>query len=604
MPEEKCRRHRRRGSQKPLRRHNEIIVNAAGDVSEVRFAHDFSSVRSSEFDLSQSDTLRDADVASGASETFFNFLSGFQLDFTFGLTGLGATPDFFVDEGMQLLSNAALPGGLPVDVIADSLIGFMGGTIDGPINTLTAAADGFFAVTDGIRTLAELQVPDSIGVQNIASTIDAALDFVTAPGFTVADLGDGLVDFANSDFLNLGTVLDLPGESADFGLISPNELLRMLDQLGGWLATLAQSEILDMQVPFVGNTTVGDLLDYGEAFGEELLRFLVRHDGLTLSGDALNLGRLPAGNPLTFNLDVETGSVTETYTVELDPFMTLSNTGADQLQDQIRTAVEEAIGDPAISGELDVFLEGGRIGFRPDVGASLVSAVSMPMVGNETLGFDGQRLVVPTAILDSGVLGHDLEFTINVGDDDERVIIVTPDATNTSVEHLINDINAELRDQGLRDISVALDAGSTRELAFSVADGSNIGAAVLVGVRRPVDARRRTESRPAGSELPQRAGPCRQAASEILSGIVGGVTVNFDTIEREMSLTVNLSRDFDIAALPIDLSVDLGEFIELASSADLEVTANAGLTFTFGVDLEPSESLVVAPPVSVPDPAG
>ena len=95
----------------------QIIVNAAGEISEIRFAHNFTSDRSSQLDLSLSDTLRDADVAV-ARETFFNFLSGFELDFTFGLTGqeMTGTPDFFVDEGMQLLSNAALPDGLPVDI--------------------------------------------------------------------------------------------------------------------------------------------------------------------------------------------------------------------------------------------------------------------------------------------------------------------------------------------------------------------------------------------------------------------------------------------------------------------------------------------------------
>ena len=450
----------------------------------------------------------------------------------------------------------------------------------------------------------DLQVPDSIGVQNISSTIDTALDFITADGFTIAGLGDGAISFVDdlgvpvTDFLSQPLVAAAPAIAAEFALISPNELLRMLDQLGGWLAALAQSEILDMQVPFVGNTTVGDLLDYGEAFGEELLRFLVRHDGLSLSGDALDFGQLPAGNTLNFNIDVEIGSGTESFTVTLDPSLTGSFIGPGQLRQLIVTEVVNAIGDKAISDEIEVFLEGGRIGFRPVPGASLVQSVGLPMVGNETLRFDGRRLVVPEAILDSGVLGHDLEFTINV-DGVEKLIVVAPDPTNTSVEHLISDINAQLRADNLEDIRVSFDAGSNRELAFSVVDGSDIGAAILVGIRNPSTL---ADGLGLGLEVANFPSAQDLAAelSKILSRLVPNTTVTVDFADSEMSIKINFERKFEIVDLPIDLSVDLGEFIELESSADLEVTANAGLTFTFGVDLEPSQSLVVAPPVSVP----
>ena len=594
----------------------QIVVDSNGEIAEIRFLQQLASDRTSEMDLNLSSTLRDASVTV-ARETLFDFVSGFELDMSFGITGLAAgAPEFFIDETLDLASAAALPDGVSIDVVADALIGFMEGSVNGQLSEINAAADAVLGASGGSWTLTELVDPgeDPFAIASSASSILANLPFDTAAGFAAGaeDIGDGLIDLPNSDFLAAPLQVVLPGESGDFTLITPNELLRMLDQLGGWLTGLAQSEILDLNIPFAGATTIGDLLDFGEAFGDELLRFLMVHDGLRLSQDLIdNGGQLPGGGVVVFSVDVESAVGTETYDIEFDTALTAGNAGVEQLRQQIETALVARINDTAISDEIEVFFEAERIGFRPIATATNVTGVALPMVGNESLGFDGGRFAVPTAVLDTGVLGHDLVFVVNAGDETQGVnvpaITVQRDATNTSVDDLITDINAALAVQ-FTGVTVAFDAGSTRELAFVVeddailnSDGRSIGTVSLVDVRAPaslVDGLLNLGVEAAGFSSAQ---DLADRLSDILSGIVGGVSVNFDVANSEMSFTVDLARTFDIAALPIDVSVDLGEFIDLDSTADLGVAADVALAFTFGVDLAPSESLIVAPPVAVPD---
>ena len=580
----------------------QILLAADGDVAEVRFVQELASDRRSEMDLNLSATLRDVSITVDR-ETQFDFLSGFELGLSFGLSGLDTgSSEFFVDDSLALTASAGLARATPAELIADARIGFMGGSIDGTLTELNAAADAVLQASGGRWTLAELQAQNPFDVVNETASIVANLPFDTGAGFAagVEDVGDGLIDFTGGNFLIQPLTVSLPGASGDFTLISPNELLRMLDQLGGWLTGLAQSEVLDLNVPFAGNTTIGDLLDFGEAFGEEVQRFLVDHDGFRLTGALQDGGATPAGAAFSFSLVVDTDTGEETYDVTVDA----GNLDADGLRAAIETAAANAIGDPVISSQIEVFLEGDRIGFRPTADADGVTAVSLPVIGNESLGFDGERFVVPTSVLDSGVLGHDLSFTLNV-DGEALDFSVERDPGNTSLDDLIADINTALAGQ-LSGVTVALDAGSTRELAFDVADGASfngadVGGVLLIDVAEPAVLIDGLFSLGVETAAFASAQALAGELSEILSGIVGGVTVNFDVANSEMSFTVELARTFDIAALPIDVSVDLGEFIELDSNADLDVSADVGLQFTFGVDLEPTQSLVVAPPVAVPD---
>jgi outer membrane protein OmpA-like peptidoglycan-associated protein len=598
---------------------SQVTVDSAG-VADLEFTHQFSSTRDSGFDLNLSETLQTENV-SVARSTLFDFISGFQLDYSFGLSDVfGATSEFFVDDGLSVAATAGLAGGA-VNIVVDTLIGFVDGSLDADLTTLSAVTNIGLSDSGGRWTLTELELlgADPFVINSETGTIDVDLDFDTGAGFDagVADIADGLIDLASTNFLTTDLVVTLPGESGDFTFIKPNELLHMLDQLGDWLADLSRSEILALNVPFAGNTTIGDLIDFGEAFGEEMLRFLVHHDGLRLSAAVLSDGRLDDANgnilneSVNFSIDVVTAAGPQSYGIVLAAADTSTNTSAADLRDDVEQALIDSVG-ATLAAEIEVFLEEGRIGFRPIANASTVTGVALPMIGNETLGAIGNNLTVPTSVFETGVLGHALEFTLNV-DGEETTISVDRNASAGGIAGLISDINDALivqygfDDDGIANISVELDPTVTQELRFelspnatNISDGTPVGNVILVGVKNPSTLLDGLMSLGVEAASFVSAQDLADQLSAILSGVVGGITVNFDVANSEMSFTVSINEDFVIASAPIDVSVDLGEFIDLESSADLGVTADAALQFTFGVDLNPSSSLVVAPPVSVP----
>jgi hypothetical protein len=262
-----------------------------------------------------------------------------------------------------------------------------------------------------------------------------------------------------------------------------------------------------------------------------------------------------------------------------------------------------------------VLLVEGRIAFRPVAGASEVLGVSLPRIGNESLGFDGSRLVVPRSLLSLdlferdyiGTLGHELEFSLNVAG---TVITTTVlRAEHDSIQDLLADI--ETRAQAALEAAVP---GTTVDLAarltngdrieFSATDGSQPVQVVLTEVRDPsvlVDGRLSLGVATATFPTAQVLAEQLEAIINLLLPDTAGtqLEVDFDTVSGEISLRVDLARTFDLLDIAFDFGVDLGDFITIDAASALGLTASVNLGFEFGVDLSPDRELVVAPPVSM-----
>jgi hypothetical protein len=70
---------------------------------------------------------------------------------------------------------------------------------------------------------------------------------------------------------------------------------------------------------------------------------------------------------------------------------------------------------------------------------------------------------------------------------------------------------------------------------------------------------------------------------------------NVDPLEVDASGLTN--------EVPVDFSLDLGEFTDVESSSTLAQSAQVTLDFTFGIDLLPSQEVVASPPVFRPAPS-
>ena len=627
-----------------------LILDANGAITELRLTHRSTNERTTFMDLSESALLNGAGVFLEHGQGF-ELTSGFDLDLTFGLenwttAGVDGPRTFFVDTGQRfdVTAFASLKDELPVELddIA-TRVGFLGGDLGDTagIASLRASANADFAGGDDRLTLTELEAIDFL-VSNATGTFDGDLPFETGAGLE-ADVDDaddvGLIDESDVgtalNFLDAALDVELPSQLSSFTLATPSELLRMLGQLGEWLSSLGTSDILDLEIPFAGNTTLGDVLGFGQAFGEEMLRYLVHHDGLRLGAGMRDedtgelTGRLTddAGEDsvVAFTLAVGTTTDEEEITVELRAGATAFNESAEDLRAQIEQAMLDGAGDDEELRELvenvEVLLVEGRIAFRALAGQEDVTRVTLPRIGNQVLGYDGQRLVVPRSLLAAdvlgrdyvGTLGHDVEFTLNV-DGRSVTVAVERDDGNADLDDLIANINDAV-ETALAADAVAGGLTTTRVVTAAVADGAadriaftagaNVQQVLLTAVRDPMVLVADRLSLGLETATFPTAQLLFDQLDRLLNTLLGQagvpVTVDFDTANSELTFRLQINRSFAPDPIAFDLGVDLGGFVSIDAASTLGVTADVALDLSFGVDLFPQEELVVAPPVFQPD---
>jgi len=217
-------------------------------------------------DLGESAFLSDAGVLVERGQGF-ELTSGFNVDLTFGLDNWPLPPPtFFIDAGdrFRVTAFAALRDQLPVSLgeIA-SRLGFLGGSLENAeIETLSASATAQFASGPSRLTLDDLNSAAFDVLAGATGILEGVLPFATGAGLE-EDVDDGDIELgeAGANFLAAALEVGLPDSAGNFVVATPNELLRMLGQLGEWLGALSTSEILDLTIPFAGSTTLGDVLD-------------------------------------------------------------------------------------------------------------------------------------------------------------------------------------------------------------------------------------------------------------------------------------------------------------------------------------------------------
>lgn len=163
----------------------------------------------------------------------------------------------------------------------------------------------------------------------------------TATEVFITDLASNLAPTItpNADFAQL----------ANFSNLAPEELQGMLQQLGTWFAQLGDSSLLNQTIPLTGSTTLGDQVDFGEAYFAQIQRFLVTFDGLSVSPTLATNGRL--GGTASFALLIN-GTVYEIAVAPDLPNPNIPGSGNNSLNDlldDINQAINRAVnGDPAI----------------------------------------------------------------------------------------------------------------------------------------------------------------------------------------------------------------------------------------------------------------
>jgi len=225
--------------------------------------------------------------------------------FTIGLSG-DATPDAFlapggtisltIDDATATLSNTpinlnfleltasgslTLDGEISINIIEDS-------TVDGRISLSSFDASVFDVQTptdpgsDGyLASTLTLGISSGVALGGLdLSDPSVTLDF----GITLPLPGDPFGDATSEaipDFTFLATIGSTTIDLLNFGNITPNEVLGMLGGVLDTLTALASSQFMQTAIPYT-DVTIGDVLDFGKSFKEDVL------DPLFVSGDILD----------------------------------------------------------------------------------------------------------------------------------------------------------------------------------------------------------------------------------------------------------------------------------------------------------------------------
>ena len=226
----------------------------------------------------------------------------------------------------------------------------------------------------------------------------------------------------------------------NFSQISPSTILSALEQIGAWLGQLSGANILDIKIPLV-DVTVGEALDLGQAFSEQVTELLYVGEGVPAFNNTeeflAKLAGLAGIDPALLESNYDAATDLLTYRLKLTHTF-LDIPPADFVFDMklgafggVESSSQFSVN---ASGELDL-----TIGF--DLSASnvvLTANRALPSSGDWPGGLD-EDWRLPT--------GQNANFDLVI--DGEAFIPVAVSGlvtrNNTSAADLINDMNAALQ---------------------------------------------------------------------------------------------------------------------------------------------------------------
>ena len=226
-----------------------------------------------------------------------------NLDFTFGYN---LTQGMSVDDAFFIRLNN-FTAGIDIDLNASADFNLGMGLLDASVENGTIDFTAEVAATlgnpdndtSGIITLGEISGTSPAGLLSFAitqSSLSASLplraDLLgTGARTTLVIEGDPLRGEAPVFHLE-GTDIT---EFSNFSDLTPSTLLSAFDQIANLLSQIIGTDILNTRIPLV-DTSVGEVLDFGRAFGDQVTSLLYNFDGTPAYQDISQLEKLRADN--------------------------------------------------------------------------------------------------------------------------------------------------------------------------------------------------------------------------------------------------------------------------------------------------------------------
>jgi len=418
-----------------------------------------------------------------------------NLDFTFGYN---LTDGMAVDDAFFVRLNE-LTAGMDINVTADFEVdlGMLKASVDNGDINFAAGVEITLANPDadaaGILTLEEISGTSPAGLVSFDitdSSLSARLPMQASllgsgARATLVIAGDPLRGEA-PDFHLEGTDFS---DFSNFGSLTPASLLSGLDQIATLLSQIIGTDILNKDIPLI-DVSISDVLDYGQAFSDQVTSLLYRSDGSPAFSDLDQLEELlnrvlvratgvalPETGTLDsdaiFNIVLDGGAA---IPVTLDHTLTSGFTSRQDLIDYINTTLEGISGLAGVSTGLTA--DGHITMNAPDGSSSFELTVDPADPGNSAftaLGFMESQV--------NGLSGLDVNF-----DRAHDLLLYTLHLDHSFVDFTTDfNFNRDLGPLGditINDSSFSINAAGGLELTFGL-DLSVTGSTLKA--LRPVD---------------------------------------------------------------------------------------------------------------------
>ncbi|HFQ14644.1 MAG TPA: DUF4347 domain-containing protein, partial [Gammaproteobacteria bacterium] len=436
----------------------DVVISASGNP-ELKFNFVYNAERTTTFDIDLGREAAELGVQL-AADANFDLNAQLNLDAALGLEISDNAAGFFLD-----VNNFDVSGRIDAtDLNFGVDIGFLEAAVEGGSIRLDAGLDLNFSDIDGNG--ANRLSLDELAAGNIGSLL--SLNRQAGNGLNVSlpvnvyndsaqtrlwdtFSGQSIGVTADDVFSGESPDVTLSNDIRDFNNLSAEEMLGMLDQLDEWLLQLAKSEVLDLPIPLTDGQTIGDALDFAQAFREDVLRQLAQYDEQGF------IERDADGNPILNFDSVQTLSerLTGILSGYRDGIAVLADydVATKDLSFRLEWSRDFEAGSTAVDFDIDLGSFGG-----------IESASELGLTASASLGFTFGVNLAPNEELhiapplfspelpDNGILSSDAAFTVSLYEESASGetllrsfdIELPADDTNASIDDLVDDVQAVL----------------------------------------------------------------------------------------------------------------------------------------------------------------
>jgi Ca2+-binding RTX toxin-like protein len=596
-------------------------VSGTSNANQVSFELDLGITisQSLAFDLG---TDADTNAISVAGDFSLPVIASLDIEnLTLGVYTSGETPtnsDFFIDADTMDLS-VSVGGILPA---FDMSIGFLGVVVSGGSATLNADIDATFTDPTSAAKLgfsnSQFGVPQTSGQVVATQTLTAA-----APtGFT-------------SLFLRVGDS-DMKEVRFDTASISESSIQAALNSsgVGSIIKASVSSDVLTLKL--TSDPTTLDITPLGFSGNElfsasgvgvlEATTALTDTDAQNLTGTVDFLLSVDGALPKLVSVDVETLANVSALVAAIDA--ALSNAGISNVDADLnagKVTISSTLGTPAsleVSKSLTLDSKISYSDLQPTSSYTdilpafaqpgAIATVSLPVTVKTTGGFnysgtnsttinistgtDIFSLTPPTAD-DEGNIRFALDLSSLDTDTVFQEMLQFNQISTGNVIGLFRQLGAWFGNYADTDFFAKYGTPFGDTTVNEILDfGDALSDALLIDdLDDGVDTTWTTKllEFDAASNSLRPTFDTAQTLGSRLSSFLSGVSPSYDTSTDQLTYTLNLSNGFT-EDVPVDFSLDLSPILDIESTGEVHLSANAGLTFTVGFDLGAASNITMA----------